>query len=182
MSGETGTLYFVTDDNHSAVFGMKNGDVVSMRCKRFQGMDALNAFLSIRSGRYRFVPHSAGLQRGKSQLPPTEELLTILETQHQNQSTDSPASAAWHLSAPREPSLSRMWLADIREIVEVEATEYLGPIASLVCEEIFDEVQPTDNRGIRKVIERISGDIGDPAREAAFKDRVLKRLDLPPLR
>lgn len=174
-SEETGTLYLATNDNHAASFGLENGNLVSIRCQGFKGINALDALLGIESGRCRFVAHSAGLYEKAAPLPPTQELLGILETQRVGATSAPPATGTAPLQTGNGSGVA-LPLSDCRSIVTEEATEYLGPMGGFVCDELFDEVAPTTIEDVTTIIDRVANEIGDPKREKEFKTRVLQRL------
>ncbi len=180
-SQRTGTLFWATSDNHSAIFGFENGEIVTIRCQRLRGIDTLDTLLSIESGRCRFIPHSAGIHKNTDALPPTSELLTILEA---NQDASIPAEPrlAWQSApAPRPEDTLGLSVRNIQKIVEKEAVEYLGPMAGVVCEEHFEEIAPTDKATLLRLLDRIAAEIQDKEQEKEFKIRTLSRLDIEPV-
>ena len=65
----------------------------------------------------------------------------------------------------------------VREAIESEAVEYLGPLASVLCEEYFSRYSAGGRLiDIAKVINSLVDDIGDLRRGEEFRDRVAQRL------
>jgi len=182
QSGSTGTLFVATNDNHSANFGFEDGEIVAIRCQRFRGIDALDAVLSIQFGRCRFVPHSAGIHKVSEPLPPTSELLEILEANQEIANSLEPQSAPASVPAPQPAATLGLSVSNIQRIVEDEAMEYLGPMAGVVCDEHFEEIPPTSEAAVLRLLGRISAEINDKKREDEFKTRTLSRLDIDPTR
>ena len=59
----------------------------------------------------------------------------------------------------------------------MEATEYLGPMAAIICEEHFAWVGNLNNKEkLQSVLEGIAGELGDDAKNEDFKKGVIARL------
>ena len=64
----------------------------------------------------------------------------------------------------------------LRPLIERELAEFLGPMAPLICDEHLAGRTGLGPQEISKVVESIAGEIGDPAKEAQFKQWVLAQV------
>ena len=68
-----------------------------------------------------------------------------------------------------------------RQAIEVEATEYLGPMAATIREEHFATVGNLNNEeNLLSVLEGIAGEVGDDAKSEEFKKGGMARLKRQP--
>lgn len=58
-----------------------------------------------------------------------------------------------------------------RVIVEQELVEFIGPMAAIVCDEVWNSVN-----GLDAVLEALSRELPDPSQAARFRQNVLRRL------
>ena len=91
-------------------------------------------------------------------LPPTGQILELLE----GKSESLPAGA--------DPRSGRM-TEQTKMIVEEELVELIGPIAAILCDEVWSSVGSLD-----AVLEALSRELPDPDQAARFRKNVLKRL------
>jgi hypothetical protein len=64
----------------------------------------------------------------------------------------------------------------LRPLIERELAEFLGPMAGLICQEHLADRTHLDPLEIAKLVEAIAKEIGDPAKEERFKQRVVAQL------
>ena len=163
----SGTMFIITADNHVAQFTLRGGEVVGLSHRLLRGVDALPSMRTFTAGRYRFVEEP--IARTDPGLPPTLDLLALLISEHVGLA-DSPQSL------PPTPSM-RQAIEPLRSLIESELTEVLGPMAGLICEEHLAHIPALSSlQHFTRLVEAIAKEIGEPAKEAQFKQRVLSNF------
>jgi len=71
---------------------------------------------------------------------------------------------------PGEPRSGRM-TEQVKAVVEQELMEFIGPMAMIVCEEVWNAVNSLDT-----ALDALSRELPDPGQIARFRQNVLKRL------
>ena len=161
-AGRSGTMFIITAENHAAQFVLRNGVVVYLTYRLLRGLDAVPSLKAFAAGRYRFQDETT--DRSDPALPPTPELLALLLAD------GSPVAR----SAP--PAMAVI-SDELRPLIEQELAEFLGPMASLICEEHFARVTDLDSPASReRLVEALAQEIRDPTKEADFKRRALPIL------
>ncbi len=130
---------------------------------------------------------------GKQDLPPTRDILEMIDswdgaTVEQDEpvkveATSSDVSTS-NKTGVDNPSVQKPTDVDspftreqVLSVLEPESTEYLGPIAKVVCTGYLESLPTQLSRDqVRDVIEAIAGDIGDERQAATFKKSVIKAL------
>lgn len=78
--GKTGDLCLFTEEKHTAVISIKEGDIVGLRYRISRGMDALSQIKLIERAKFRFDKNDFNTnQKDTTAIPPTEEILQALE-------------------------------------------------------------------------------------------------------
>ena len=172
----TGTLFIATTDNQSARIGLREGEISSLVFRNQRGLEALIHLRKIVAGRINFT--DAVMDRGpRGDLPMTVDLLAMLDTD------DPPAvvptgPAPPVASAPPPPASSAdAQLTRVQAVIEAELTEYLGPMAVVICREhIARAAAASPPHDVRQIVEALAREIGDRAKEDRFRQQVLSRL------
>ena len=186
-ANRTGTMFIATTDNQSARIGLRDGQIVSVVFRTRRGLEAADHLRKITGGRFSFS--EAVVDRVSSDnLPPTPALLGLLAGEASPLPPSLPrapsASPARPPSSPPVPPSSspapaagRAALSRAQSIIEAELTEFVGPIAAVLCREHIARAErtgtPFDWPGL---VEAIGREIGDRVKEERFKQRVLARL------
>jgi hypothetical protein len=157
-------MFIITAENHVAQFILRGGEVVGLSHRLLRGLDALPSMRTFTAGRYRFVEEP--VDRTDPGLPPTLELLALLIPEHAGPA-ESPQST------PPTPNI-RQALESVRSLIEPELTEFLGPMAELICQEHLARLTALNSpEHFTRLVEAIAKEIGDSTKEAQFKQRVL---------
>ncbi len=176
----TGTMFIATTDNHSARIGLILGEIVSLVFRARRGPEALDHVRKITAGRFSFsdTVMDRGVQAG---LPATADLLALLIGDEPPLPLPPPLPAP--AATPRIPARAAVrptgnpQLARAQEAIEAELTEFVGPIAPLLCRKHFARAAadgpPWD---WRELVDAIAREIGDLAMEDRFKQQALARL------
>ena len=153
----TGTMYIVTDDSQSARFVIKNGEIVSIAIRTVQGSVAIEHIKRINKGKSCFMENLISKTDEKQDLPSTDQLLDLLSV-----------DGATPFSDPSALPLSSF--SKVRQIIENEATNHLGPMASIICAEYFEGIKDQhDINALRLIVKKIAAEIGDVAKEKEFQ-------------
>src|SRR6266481_857931 len=174
----TGTMFIATTDNQSARIGLRQGEIVSLVFRTQRGLEALDHIRKITAGRFTFS--DAVVDRVSSaDLPGTSDLLEMLS------GVDAPPPAATPRSVSSVPARAIApaaappvgQLAKVQAVIEAELTEFVGPIAPLLCREHVARAAaagpPLD---LPALVEAVSHEIGDRAKEDRFRQQALARL------
>ena len=160
----TGTMFIATDENRSIRFILREGQIISMALGRDRGYAAVPGIRATRRGRFSFSEGTLFRSDGEQELPKPEQLLELL------------AGAADAPHAEIDSSLP-ISLLKLREILEAEVTEYLGPMGAVVCEEILEEMTGANGIGeVGELLDRMAQEIGDDAKAQLFKAAVQQRI------
>jgi hypothetical protein len=182
-AGRTGTMFIATTDNHSARIGLRQGDIVSLVFRTQRGLEALDHLRKITAGRWSFS--DAVVDRAtNAELPRTADLLALLlgdEPPLPPAVRPVPAPAAAATAGPPSPAVAVIpedpQLARARAAIEAELTEFVGPIAPLLCREHIARAAaagpPWD---WTQLVDAVAHEIGDRAKEERFKLQALARL------
>jgi len=155
-------VFIVTDDNQMARLNLNAGqiDFISFHNKR--GRDALAMFLNIHAGRLRFeAGHTA--EKATLDLPSTANILEYLA-----KPAGAPGMPAGS-SAPKSKGVALS--AAHRVMIEEVLTEFIGPMASIVCEEELNAA-PDLESGLR----RLAAQIQESSQAKDFLTQVHARL------
>lgn len=166
VAGRSGTMFIITGENHAAQFVLRNGEIVYLTYRLLRGLDALPSMRIFRAGRYRFQDEP--VDRTDPGLPPTPDLLALLSPEHTG--TVEPPQTEPTTGTAKAPD-------SLRLLIERELAEFLGPMASLICEEHLAQATDLDSpKSLARLVEAIANEIGNPTKEAHFKQQVLSGL------
>jgi hypothetical protein len=180
----TGTLFIATTDNQSARIGLKEGEISSLVFRNQRGLEALIHLRKIVAGRINFT--DTVMDRGpRGDLPMTVDLLSMLDTEAPpavaeppaprpaaSAAPPSPAPAAPPTAAPADAQLTRA-----QAVIEAELTEYLGPMAAVICREhLARAATASPPLDVRQIVDAVAREIGDRAKEERFRQDVLGKL------
>ena len=168
----TGTMFIATTDNHSARIGLRQGDIVSLVFRTQRGVDALDHLRKITAGRWSFSDAVVD-KATHAELPRTADLLALLLGDESPLPAPLPPVPAPAAAASAEDQQR----ARARAAIEAELTEFVGPIAPLLCREHIARAAaagpPWD---WTRLVDAVAREIGDRAKEERFKQQALARL------
>jgi hypothetical protein len=176
----TGTMFVATTDNHSARIGLRKGGIVSLVFRTQRGFEAVEHIRKITGGRFSFSDAVVD-KEPHADLPQTSELLALLlgdESPLPPVASAPPVAVAPRTSAPAAAQpVNDPLLARAQAVIESELTEFVGPIAPLLCREHLARAAaagPPWDWG--ELVEAVAHEIDDPAKEGRFKQQALSRL------
>ena len=135
----TGSLFIVSNEKHSASFGLEKGRIVSLQCRGRFGAQAIALIARIKQGTSRFETSSNYLK--KIELPDNEELIgQILAAQEQlaaagptDKASIAPVRPA-ATAASSQPALNIT--AQQKAAIEDALVDALGPIGSIIMDSV----------------------------------------------
>ena len=139
----TGIVFIRPGDGNVVNIGLSQGEITSLSFRRKLGNEALPLLAEIASGQLDFVedvPTST-----KTPLPPTQKILERL-----SQLAPPDSSATGGAQEPRASGLD----ASSRAVLEEALAEYIGPMASVVCNNTLVDGQDLQT-AIRALAEKI---------------------------
>lgn len=160
----SGTLFATTINGRLAQFGLDGGEIVFLSFQNVEGIDAVASLREqrVEVGTARFAP---GRHRGAVlSLPPTPELISLLATG----TAGAPLSRTAAAASANPVAIS----AEVRAIIEEELTDIGGPIAAMLCEEIW-EAGITD---LGLALSELAKQLPDPAQAEQLRRNVLSRI------
>ena len=179
----TGTMFIATTDNQSARIGLRQGDIISLVFRTQRGLEAIDRIRKITAGRFTFsdtvVDRVASVD-----LPATSDLLSLLAG---NSAPPAISAAPAAPGAPRDAAppvatvqpraTANPQLVNAQAVIEAELTEFVGPIAPLLCRHHIAKAAaagpPLD---VPALVEAVAREIGDRAKEDRFRQQALARL------
>lgn len=167
----SGTVFVVTEDNHLARIVLIQGKIVCANLQRKEGIDAIKALSTLASGAFGFNP-DLQVVTGKQVLPDTYNLLQILQSaavQQKQPEADEPSPQGIKLPASGE----------VLHVLVQESTEYLGPMATILCQEYMQELPASMSlANLKHLIHLLERDINHPEKADKFTAAVSKRLGI----
>jgi len=160
----TGTLFLATKANRSAQIMLEKGEIVFVYYYNKRGEDALGLMSKIDAGRLRLQVGQVPAK--KQSLPPTSEILAMWR------SGGRAADTAKFVPPAVESSRETDRLSDSqKEILEACLAEYIGPMASIICEEYF-----SGGKGLESVVDGLASEIPSEAQVESFRELVKNKL------
>lgn len=164
----TGVLRIVTDQNHTASFGLEGGRIVALRYRIKRGADAIALLKEINTGQYTFDEQEKPSDE-RALLPPHEEILARLGGGAHDADavgvTDAPNLTV--AAPPPESTLSPAAKATL----EAALAEHIGPMAGIVCRNVF-----ADATSLGAAVAAMASKIPDAERAGRFEREVQRRL------
>lgn len=167
----SGTVFIATAENKQARIVLIEGEIVCASMHRLDGIEVIRMLASLPSGIFGFNPDLQLVTR-KQSLPDTESLIQILQSggaqSNQVQVANSDTEAALL------PARSK-----IMEVLVQESTEFLGPMATVICQDYLQKLTESINpSNIQQVIRQLEQDINDTDKAQKFRAAVMMRLGL----
>jgi hypothetical protein len=176
----TGTMFIATTDNHAARIGLRQGDIVSLVFRAQRGLEALDHIRKITAASFTFSDIMLD-KAAHADLPYTADLLALMIGEESPLPPPAPAPPV--AAVPRAPAavatppVEHPQLVRARAVIESELTEFVGPIAPLLCREHIARAAATGPPwDWLLLVEAVAREIGDRAKEERFKQKALARL------
>ena len=167
----SGTIFIATADNKQCRIVLIDGEIVCASMHRLNGVEVIRSIAALESGVFGFNP-DLQLVTSRQSLPDTESLLQILQAGGAN--TQQGAQASSGSDGFLLPARSK-----ILEILVQEATEYMGPMAAIICQDYLQQLTSSINpSNVQQVIRQLEQDINNTDKAHKFRAAVMKRLGL----
>jgi hypothetical protein len=175
--GNTATVMLVSDDNRMAQIHLQGGRIIFILCRGRRGRDGLGIMRTIQNARMTVDRPSMTVNEPLEWS--TEVILDYLYGSIAE--LPEPGSAAATLLPgiaqrpapvpvrPAAPTLTPAHRATFERVLAI----YIGPMASIVCGDYFDDA--TDLRGLAL---KLAGEIPGAEQAAKFKAEIAKALDI----
>jgi hypothetical protein len=180
----TGTMFIATTDNQSARIGLRQGDIISLVFRTQRGLEAIDRIRTITAGRFTFSDTVVD-RVASADLLPTSDLLSLLAGNDAASTVPTapnpparPPDTATRPAAPAPPQAGTSpELVKAQAVIEAELTEFVGPIAPLLCRgHITKAAAAGPPLDLPALVEAVAREIGDRAKEDRFKQQALARL------
>lgn len=166
---ESGTVFIATADNHLARLVLINGEVEFASMHRLKGIDAIRELASLSSGLFGFDP-DLQLVTQKQDLPDTESLIQILQS-------GVAYSRQYGQAKPQQNDEQLLPRVKVMDILVEESTEYLGPMAAIICQDYMQKLTGAINStDIQQVIRQLEQDINNTEKAQKFRAAVMARI------
>lgn len=162
----TGTLLVVSSNNQVFQFSLKEGEILALVFQNKHGAEALEVLDSlrhqdVRANASRFA--EGHLLSSKAPTPATDYILELLRGGHRGGSARS----------VQEPNPKSLRMTDrTRKILEEELVEFLGPMAVILCDEVWSTAKSLD-----EALSILSQELSGPDQADRFWRNVFDRLD-----
>ena len=150
----TGILQIITSGNEVLTLCIKGGSVVSVKCKTKRNREALQELGAIGSGKHKFFERGE-VDEISTDLPTNDEVIEYLL---------SGSVTSTSTSAPAEVNSNKQLPDSVKKSLEAALTEQIGPIASMLCQNIFSEETDPDT-----IISMLAESIPDNNQAQSFK-------------
>lgn len=162
--GATGLVVIRPSGTKLARMTLEKGEIVFVSFQEKNGVDALPLLATIDSGQLDFLEGLGGTS--KSPLPPTNEIIANLATsvlpgKHKVLESDAISSEA----------RGQLLGAQSRAILQSSLTEYIGPMATIICEGDLVRIQDLET-----AIKTLAKEIPDPENSRKFIEDVRAKL------
>jgi len=182
----SGTLFFNLDNGQSARLVLNQGSICWVAFRQLRGEAALEAIREIGFARFNFNP-LLKLAIGEQRLPSTSTIIKRLYLDARPSQpgrvddiplmTDVVVTSELPAGAGSE---RRFGLDQVRQSLECEAMEYLGPMARILCADYLKAMPSQLSQAqVRQLIAMLMQDIHDEAKGGRFMERVKKALKMP---
>ncbi len=167
---QTGVLYLKTEANRSAQIMLNEGEIVFINFFNKRGNDAIKLLAETSAGRSRFQEGS--ISSRPMDLPPTSEILQSLAGNAQvTKQQGSPRVQEKASPAPSSSGKSGALTVTERRLLEESLAPFIGPMATIVCEEHLDSVSD-----VHAAVEALAAEIPSEEQAEQFRAEVLKNL------
>jgi len=174
-AGSTGTLFLVSNKNHSINFALESGEIVGVMCHGKRGREGLEMMHDIVTVKYNFKDGLV-LPLATPDLPSTKEILSFLDGSVIAMPEPLESQAADTVSASRGTPL-KIGVEAAMSTMEEALAQHLGPVAGLVCTEFTKQLQSTPTQEtLGVVIDGIAAKIANPRQSDTFKEQMRQAL------
>jgi hypothetical protein len=178
----SGTVFFNQESGESARMVLNQGEICWVAYQNLRGEAAIEAVAEIVTARFSFNP-LLKLAIGQQKLPSTGTILKRLKandvSQKAHQDVPTVTEVVSSADTQESPGENRPFeQRQVQIILQNEAMEYLGPMASILCADYMKGKPSYLNHGeVRQLINAVMRDIDDERKGQLFMGQVKKALN-----
>jgi hypothetical protein len=176
--GRSGTVFLVSDDNRMAQVRLDNGQIASLLCRNLRGLEAVGILRGMRHARLRF--DESFMAKGENDHLSNHAIFEQLFAEGPATPAATPAASAGR-AAPAVPATAAAAAAPallltphVKATIERVMTQYIGPMAQIICEDHFDAAG-----NMHALVQLLAGEISAPQQAAKFRLEIARELGLP---
>ena len=168
----TGLIFITSGANRSAQISFLDGNIVFALSQGKKGQSAIEMIAQMDQLRFRF--QEGAIPASRAEMPSFKEIQECLqkggkEKQPSSGKLSERASTNTFIKE-KEVSRSVSFSAEQKQLIQEVLSEYIGPMAIILCEDHLEDVDTME-----EAIARISREI--PAQqEARFREELLRRM------
>lgn len=168
---KTGTVFVRTDDNHSVIIGVRDGNIVSLSCGPRFGLEAIPLIKHLKTGSYRV--EDVAVDHHAEELPTSGKILELLKARGDS-ATPVESQQAVHSS---HEVLRKFNTSKASKKLCTLLQDYLGPIAPMVCEEAVSKMGEAQGLAkMHELVDRLANEIDDPEEAKSFTEQALEQI------
>lgn len=169
----SGTVFVVSDDNRMAQVHLENGEIASLLCRNRRGLEALGMMRAMQNARLRF--DESYIAKAEKDNLSTQDIFDDLfgaasTAVLRDRVSALPAAARASASAAGQQQESTL-TSEVRAIVQRVMTQYIGPMAEIVCEDHFEQAG-----NLSALVQLLAGEISAPEQAAKFRADIAREL------
>ena len=162
---ESGTFFIVADQRFSATISVDQGTIIQITYSKKRNEDAIPYLKKMSSCSARFSPGFVMKLNKQGQALRQDAVLQLLNLGQE--AASRPANDTSDGGAGAQEELS----SEAKDILEKTLIDYVGPFASVVCQEVFSSVSSPQS-----AIEMLAAVIPDHDESRSFMDQASKKL------
>jgi hypothetical protein len=166
--GASGTLFIRTDANRSAMVGFRRGDIVLLSAGVKSGLDAVPELQGIRAGSHRLTPNTVDM--GPSTLPPTRDLLAMLEGAGATAAGSVATAAGSAAPAPPQSAPDGFDAAPATDALRATFMAFIGPIGPMVFQDVLARLgTPRSTGDVEQLVEGLAAELDNASEAGRFR-------------
>ncbi|MDB5920964.1 MAG: hypothetical protein JWR40_5198 [Massilia sp.] len=178
--GRSGTVFLVSDDNRMAQVRLDNGQIASLLCRNLRGLEAVGILRGMRHARLRF--DESFMAKGENDHLSNHAIFEQLFAEGPATPAATPAASAGRAApavpataaAAAAPAPALLLTPHVKATIERVMTQYIGPMAQIICEDHFDAAG-----NMHALMQLLAGEISAPQQAAKFRLEIARELGLP---
>jgi hypothetical protein len=178
--GRSGTVFLVSDDNRMAQVRLDNGQIASLLCRNLRGLEAVGILRGMRHARLRF--DESFMAKGENDHLSNHAIFEQLFAEGPATPAATPAASAGRAApavpataaAAAAPAPALLLTPHVKATIERVMTQYIGPMAQIICEDHFDAAG-----NMHALVQLLAGEISAPQQAAKFRLEIARELGLP---
>ncbi|MDB5948665.1 MAG: hypothetical protein JWR65_520 [Massilia sp.] len=178
--GRSGTVFLVSDDNRMAQVRLDNGQIASLLCRNLRGLEAVGILRGMRHARLRF--DESFMAKGENDHLSNHAIFEQLFAEGPATPAATPAASAGRAApavpataaAAADPAPALLLTPHVKATIERVMTQYIGPMAQIICEDHFDAAG-----NMHALVQLLAGEISAPQQAAKFRLEIARELGLP---